>query len=151
MRRGAQRLIDQAIEAELVELISPAVDNLRAGCLEHPAHHIDRGVVTVEQTCRGDESDRCVADVFPEGRQANLLRTKLANLALPVRVIWGSEDKTIPASHAQGLRQRVRVEVLPDSGHMVQMEAATWVNRLLEAAGRRAKGTFQNGAWAFAH
>jgi len=46
-------------------------------------------------------------------------------------VVWGAKDRVIPASHAAGLPARVKVEVLPDQGHMVQVEAAGAVNRLL--------------------
>ena len=46
-------------------------------------------------------------------------------------MIWGDLDQIIPASHAQGLPGDVRVHVLEGKGHMVQMEAASEVNRLL--------------------
>lgn len=70
--------------------------------------------------------------LFPAGRQAEIRRDRLAALPQPVLVIWGSEDKIIPASHAKDLPQRVRVEVIPGKGHMVMMEAAHEVNRLIE-------------------
>ena len=47
----------------------------------------------------------------------------------PSLVIWGSDDAIIPAAHSDGLR--AQVEVLSGQGHMVQMEAAEQVNRLI--------------------
>ncbi|MOA69405.1 2-hydroxy-6-oxo-6-phenylhexa-2,4-dienoate hydrolase [compost metagenome] len=44
-------------------------------------------------------------------------------------VIWGSDDAIIPAAHSDGLS--AQVEVLSGQGHMVQMEAAEQVNRLI--------------------
>ncbi|MNW17877.1 Alpha/beta hydrolase family protein [compost metagenome] len=49
----------------------------------------------------------------------------------PALVIWGAKDAIIPASHAEGLE--AEVQVLPDLGHMVQMEAAEQVNQQLLA------------------
>jgi len=67
------------------------------------------------------------------GRQAMVLREELARLRRPVLVIWGSEDQIIPARHASGLPSSVQVELIPGKGHMVMMEAAGEVNRLLNA------------------
>lgn len=75
---------------------------------------------------------RTIANQFcPGGRQARVLRDRLADLSIPALVIWGKDDRIIPASHGLGLPERVRTEVLSHSGHMVQMEAAAKVNRLI--------------------
>lgn len=72
-------------------------------------------------------------NLFPGGAQGRLLRDALASTPVPALVIWGADDRIIPASHASGLPASVRVEVIPQAGHMVQMEAAGAVNRLLLA------------------
>ena len=61
------------------------------------------------------------------------MRDELTRLRQPVLVIWGSDDQIIPASHASDLPPSVQVEVIPGKGHMVMMEAASEVNRLLNA------------------
>ena len=71
--------------------------------------------------------------VFGNGAQQRQFREELATLSVPVQVIWGSEDRIIPAAHAQGLPDNVAVAVLDGQGHMVQMEAASEVNKLLQA------------------
>ena len=81
----------------------------------------------------GDALRRIAAALFTDGRQQTLFRDRLAGLGMPVQVIWGSEDNIIPAVHAQGLPESVAVTVLDGYGHMVQMEAAGEVNRLLQA------------------
>lgn len=73
------------------------------------------------------------ARMFPEGRQGTVLRDVATSLGKPVLVIWGKEDQIIPSAQADGLAAPVRVEVLPGQGHMVQMEAANDVNRLINA------------------
>jgi pyruvate dehydrogenase E2 component (dihydrolipoamide acetyltransferase) len=45
-------------------------------------------------------------------------------------VIWGEKDRIIPASHAA--LAGAEVHTLPNAGHMVHMEAANEVNKLLQ-------------------
>jgi pyruvate dehydrogenase E2 component (dihydrolipoamide acetyltransferase) len=69
------------------------------------------------------------ANLFADGRQQADLRAVVQDGQQPVLVIWGSDDGIIPVSHSAGLK--AQVEVLPGQGHMVQMEAAEQVNRLI--------------------
>ena len=46
-------------------------------------------------------------------------------------VIWGKEDRILPVDHAGSLPNQVQVKILEDGGHMVQMESATEVNKLI--------------------
>ena len=76
--------------------------------------------------------NRIVDDNFAGGRQALDLTSRLGELAVPVQVIWGRQDRIIPASHAEGLPASVPVHVLDDAGHMVHMEKAAEVNDLIK-------------------
>ncbi len=49
-----------------------------------------------------------------------------------VLAVWGAEDRIIPAGHARNTPASARVAVLDGAGHMVQMEKAQEVNRLLK-------------------
>ena len=71
------------------------------------------------------------AGSFKDGRQQALLADALGKLGVPVLVVWGKEDKIIPAAHA-GNAKGAKVEVIEGAGHMVQMEAAAKVNALLK-------------------
>lgn len=71
---------------------------------------------------------------FDGSRQRNDLRPRLGEIAVPVRVIWGSEDQVLAASDAGGLPANVAVTVIPGAGHIVHMEKSAEVNRLIEAA-----------------
>lgn len=72
--------------------------------------------------------------LFAEGRQAVQIAGALAATGLPVQVIWGEGDAVIPAAHAANL-PGARVHVIGKAGHMVQMEQAAEVNRLIRAFG----------------
>jgi pyruvate dehydrogenase E2 component (dihydrolipoamide acetyltransferase) len=77
---------------------------------------------------------RMIADrSFPGGCQTEVLRDVLLRVRVPVMVIWGSEDRIIPAAHAQELPESVVTQLVPGAGHMVQMEAASKVNRLIQS------------------
>jgi pyruvate dehydrogenase E2 component (dihydrolipoamide acetyltransferase) len=69
------------------------------------------------------------AALFPQGRQALVLRDRLAELSVPTTILWGGEDDIIPVSHAQDLPANLETQVLQGKGHMVQMEALAEVNR----------------------
>ena len=72
------------------------------------------------------------ADLFPDGRQTVALAPRLVEVSAPVLVIWGEADRILPVTHARGLPDHVRVEVLPGKGHSPHIEAANDVNRLVE-------------------
>jgi len=79
-----------------------------------------------------DQALRTIADGFcPGGKQSVVLRERLSELSIPILVIWGEKDQILPAAHAEGLPGNIRTESLAGFGHMVQMEAASEVNRLI--------------------
>jgi pyruvate dehydrogenase E2 component (dihydrolipoamide acetyltransferase) len=68
-----------------------------------------------------------------EGRQREVLRDRLGELGgIPVQVIWGREDRIIPAHQAEHLPANVRTHVLAGTGHMPHMEKASEVTRLVQ-------------------
>jgi pyruvate dehydrogenase E2 component (dihydrolipoamide acetyltransferase) len=63
----------------------------------------------------------------PSGRQ---LRDVVGTV--PTLMIWGAEDRMIPPpAPDEQTRDGVQLHVLPGAGHMVQLEAADEVNRLI--------------------
>ncbi len=68
--------------------------------------------------------------LFGGGRQAALPAAQLPT-TLPLLVVWGADDRVIPAAHAQAAPAGATVAVLPGAGHMVMMEKAGEFNALL--------------------
>jgi pyruvate dehydrogenase E2 component (dihydrolipoamide acetyltransferase) len=68
---------------------------------------------------------------FGGGRQSLDLIGRIMTLSLPVQLIWGREDRVIPAAHAEALAARLPVHILDASGHLPHMEKAGEVNRLI--------------------
>ena len=77
--------------------------------------------------------NRIIDDTFAGGQQALELTGRLGELTVPLQVIWGRQDRIIPAAHAEGLPASIKVHVLDDAGHMVHMEKAAEVNQLVKA------------------
>jgi pyruvate dehydrogenase E2 component (dihydrolipoamide acetyltransferase) len=71
--------------------------------------------------------------VFKDGRQAVDLIPRIADLTVPLQIIWGESDRIIPPAHVNNLPASVRVHLFPGAGHMVHMEKAQEVNELIEA------------------
>ena len=80
----------------------------------------------------GDALRRVAGKLIVDGRQALIVRDHIMEVSAPVMVIWGTEDRIIPASQAEGFGDAARVAIIEGAGHMAQMEAASEVNRLIE-------------------
>jgi len=73
------------------------------------------------------------AALFGGGQQREVLAGSVAAGGPPVLVIWGKDDRIIPAAHAAALADRARIEILAPAGHMVHMEQPGRVNELILA------------------
>lgn len=69
--------------------------------------------------------------LFAGGRQAEQPGLELEGTGISVLVVWGREDRIVPAAHAGHAPPGARVEVFDGAGHMVMMEKASDVNALI--------------------
>ena len=69
--------------------------------------------------------------IFPGGKQGVILRDAAGKVKAPIQIISGSQDRIVPAKHAEGLPGNVKVHSIANAGHMPHMEAASDVNRLI--------------------
>ena len=78
------------------------------------------------------ESLRALAQgLFPAGRQLEQPGASLAGCGRPLLVLWGREDRIVPAAHAASAPPEARVQVFDGAGHMLMMEKAGEVNALI--------------------
>lgn len=75
---------------------------------------------------------RLVEAIFPAGRQAEQPVARLAP-ALPLTILWGREDRVIPAAQVSAAPAGADVRVLDSAGHMPMMEQASEVNAAILA------------------
>ena len=70
---------------------------------------------------------------FEGGAQKVSLRDRLGEVSVPVNVVWGEDDRILPASHAEGLPEGVKVTRLPGVGHIAHMEKSSEINNVIKS------------------
>jgi pyruvate dehydrogenase E2 component (dihydrolipoamide acetyltransferase) len=86
---------------------------------------------------------RLIAEAnFGGGVQKLVLKSELANARVPIGVIFGEEDRVIPARHAEGLPAFIPVTRVAGAGHLVHMEKSARVNEAIAANMARAGEDF---------
>jgi len=73
------------------------------------------------------------AMLFGGGRQTDLPVPRLAGSGVAMALLWGNEDRIVPAAHAANAPVGATVHVMPGAGHMVMMEKAGEVNARIVA------------------
>lgn len=73
---------------------------------------------------------------FAAGRQSGAFRLTLAAIRVPTLIVWGEDDRIIPAAHADALPAPVRVVRFPATGHMAHMERPADLARLIMETAR---------------
>ncbi|MGQ5720328.1 acetoin dehydrogenase dihydrolipoyllysine-residue acetyltransferase subunit [Pseudochrobactrum asaccharolyticum] len=71
------------------------------------------------------------AQLCTDGTQTFEIRSSLAQLNIPVRLIFGAQDRIIPVAHAFGLPGEIGVHVFQKCGHMPQIEQRDAVLRII--------------------
>lgn len=91
-----------------------------------------------QQRMQPGAQDALIATInaaFGEGQQQTDLRDTLAELDVPVLVIWGDADAVISVAHAQETKRasQVRVEIFAGCGHCPHIERADAFNQLVQS------------------
>ena len=131
--------IDGFVSSASRRQLKPVLENLFADAGLVNRSLVD-GVLRYKRLDGVTESLQALADgVFPGGAQSWVEPGLIAGLDAPVLVVWGAEDRIVPAAHAQAAAGAT-VEIVEGAGHMVQMEASPRVNSLITAHIARAAG-----------
>ncbi|MDF0487848.1 alpha/beta fold hydrolase [Sphingomonas sp. H39-1-10] len=104
---------------------SPAIDTHSPGCREDVATRL-----------RTWNSARLLDSVVPLGRMTFGRREALAalsTLTMPTLVATGADDKARPAAEGRAMAEQIgcRFSLIPDAGHIANLEAPDYVERLL--------------------
>ena len=65
---------------------------------------------------------------------------------MPAHIIWGADDRIIPAPHAHQSLTLIEPRVVPHTGHLVHLEQADELNRLIRHFAARADASAQEMA-----
>jgi pyruvate dehydrogenase E2 component (dihydrolipoamide acetyltransferase) len=124
--------IDGFVSASSRRDLKPVLENLFADRNLVSRQMVD-DVLKYKRLDGVDEALKALsAALFRGGMQHEVLASAVRAVTVPILVIWGEEDRIIPAAHAQALGSAASVKVIAGAGHMVQLEAANAVNSLLK-------------------
>ena len=129
--------INQNFTAGILRASQP--DSLRPWLemLVHDPHVISDAFLKAVLTARTDPAlthamSAFAARFFPDGTQAVSIRTDLAALRQPVRVIFGRQDRILPFATTRDLPENVGLYAVHECGHMPHLERADLSLRLLD-------------------
>jgi pyruvate dehydrogenase E2 component (dihydrolipoamide acetyltransferase) len=74
--------------------------------------------------------EQLAARLFPDGTQSFSIRHLFDVIDCPTKVVFGTEDRIIPARHAEGLPGTVALHLFSATGHMPQLEQREAIGRL---------------------
>lgn len=124
--------LDRFISAASRRELKPALELLFADSSQVTRQLVD-DVLKYKRIDGVDAALRSIADqVFGGGQQHVFVGDRLAELQVPLLVVWGAEDRILPAEHARRVPESADVHVLEGSGHSPHMEAPGDVNRLMQ-------------------
>jgi len=124
--------LDRFITAANRRELKPALELLFADPNQVTRQLID-DVLKYKRIDGVDTALRAIADqIFPNGHQRILIADRLTQLEQPLLVLWGAQDRIIPAEHAHHAPATADVHILQSSGHSPHMEAAGDFNRMLQ-------------------
>lgn len=72
-----------------------------------------------------------VERISRDGRQGVIAREALASLEMPVKVVWGTQDRILPTRQAHRLPGHFAAHIFEDTGHMLAQEIPGQVIRLI--------------------
>lgn len=124
--------VDGFISASSRRDLKPVLENLFADGALVSRQMVDDLLKYKRLDGVGDALSALRNGVFAGGKQAVDLSGALKSSGVPALVIWGAEDKIVPASHAKAAAG-AKVEIIDGVGHMAQMEQAGKVNGLIKA------------------
>jgi pyruvate dehydrogenase E2 component (dihydrolipoamide acetyltransferase) len=124
--------IDGFVRAQSRRELKPVVEQLFANAGLVSRQMLDDLMKYKRLDGIGDALAELASRLFNDGRQAEQPGRELATAAKPVLVIWGREDRVIPAAHADSAPPGSTVEVLDGAGHMVMLEKANEFNALVK-------------------
>jgi pyruvate dehydrogenase E2 component (dihydrolipoamide acetyltransferase) len=124
--------ITGVVEADRRKQLKPHLEKLFANPAQVTRQLVD-DVLKFKRLDGVRDALRSLANKFiVDGQQAWVIGKTRQQLSVPLLVIWGAVDQIVPSKHASGFPQTAQVEILDGCGHMVQMEAAGDVNRLVQ-------------------
>jgi pyruvate dehydrogenase E2 component (dihydrolipoamide acetyltransferase) len=126
------RLLRHWARADTTETVTLCLEQMQGWETPVPADVVER--VVADRRLPG-QRDRliAIADKITRGeRQGVIPREQLETLRMPVKVLWGTQDRVLPTRQVHGLPVRLASHVFERTGHMLIEEQADVVFDLIK-------------------
>lgn len=122
-----------ATEAEeLAQLLEPFF-----GLQRDPPQELARAMAMERREPGASAALQAIIESFFDGTAQKVIPVaKLAALAMPIKVLWGTQDRVLPTRQAHRLPGRIAVHIFEGVGHMLPLEAPDDVAYLVLQASR---------------
>ncbi|HSM43236.1 MAG TPA: alpha/beta fold hydrolase [Afifellaceae bacterium] len=125
------RLLRRYAEAREAADIAMLLEQFFGWQNELPAYLVD--TMAVERAVSGapEALEKIVETLFDGTSQKRLPIDEIAALPVPVKVIWGTQDRVLPTRQAHKLPGRIAVHIFEEVGHMLPMEIPADIAHLI--------------------
>lgn len=133
--RGDMEFLEEFVGLDRREQVRPLLAKVLTD-VRFVGRQVEDMVVAYKRTPGVKEALRTIADALflPDGTPRVSYRDRLAELRMPVRMVWGEADRIVPAATADGLPASMPVVRVPGMGHAPHLEApGIVVGAVLEA------------------
>jgi pyruvate dehydrogenase E2 component (dihydrolipoamide acetyltransferase) len=132
------RLRDLAAH-DTADALRAAMNAMCAPGFEMPTKNVAALAATHSLPGQQDKLVEIAGKIAKDSRQGEIPREMLAGLAMPVTVVWGTEDPVLPYAQSENLPPRFEFVRVPGAGHMLLEEARKTVIQAIRNTMRRAR------------
>ena len=115
--------------------LRPVIEMLAANAATVTAEMVENVLKSKRLDGATDALRAIVSANFAGSRQVVALRDRLGELRIPIQIIWGAEDRILPAPSDDALSALIPVTHIAGAGHIPHMEKAAEVNALIKELG----------------
>ena len=116
------RILSRYAEAETAEELSAAMENMYGWNNAVSDETIQRMVDMRKVKGQRDKLIEISRHLHRDGKQGVIPRDRLASLSMPVKVLWGTQDRVLPTRQAHRLPPMFASHIFEDTGHMLPAE-----------------------------
>lgn len=125
------RLLARYAAAREAGEIRAALENMYGWNNPVPDHAVETLVAARRVPGQAEKLVEISQGLARDGKQGVIPRDRLAGLTMPVKVLWGTQDRVLPTRQAHRLPPLFAAHVFEDTGHMLPDECTGDVIRLI--------------------
>lgn len=126
------RLLTQYAEANTPDLLRTTLENMYGWNNPVSDATIERQVRMRSATGQRDKLIDMARHLHRDGRQGVIPRDDLATLQMPVKIVWGTQDRVLPTRQSHHIPAMFAAHVFENTGHMLPAEIPNEIVALIK-------------------